>query len=91
MAWLSNKKNAKVGRFLISAPQVDDRRTERLWLPLRRAFDEILDKRNTDQQFNQLYKDAYALVIRNEGERLYYGLREAAQEQLVNKAPPPVG
>ncbi|KAL1422584.1 hypothetical protein MTO96_021992 [Rhipicephalus appendiculatus] len=88
MAWLSNKKNAKVGRFLTPAPQADDRRTEDLWMPLRGAFDEILEKRNTDQHFDQLYKDAYAMVRRNEGERLYYGLREAVQEHLANKVRP---
>ncbi|KAL1486433.1 hypothetical protein MTO96_031388 [Rhipicephalus appendiculatus] len=88
MAWLFNKKNTKVGRFLTPAPQADDRSTEDLWLPLRRAFDEILEKRNTNQHFDQLYKDAYAMVRRNEGERLYHGLREAVQEHLVNKVRP---
>ncbi|KAH8024726.1 hypothetical protein HPB51_001062 [Rhipicephalus microplus] len=75
-------------QFLTPAPQTDDHRTEDLWLPLQRAFDEILDKHNTNQDFDQLYKDAYAMVIRNEGERLYCGLREAVQEHLVNKVRP---
>ncbi|KAL1418209.1 hypothetical protein MTO96_026095 [Rhipicephalus appendiculatus] len=88
MAWFSNKKNAKVGRFLTPAPQADDRRTEDLWLPLRRAFDEILEKRNTNQPFEQLYKNAYAMAVGNEGERLYYGLREAVRENLANKVRP---
>ncbi|KAL1427485.1 hypothetical protein MTO96_017199 [Rhipicephalus appendiculatus] len=88
MAWFSNRKNGKVVRVLRPAPQADDRRTEDLWLPLRRAFEEILEKRSTDQNFDQLYKDAYAMVVRNEGERLYYGLREAVQEHLVNKVRP---
>ncbi|KAH7968275.1 hypothetical protein HPB52_007308 [Rhipicephalus sanguineus] len=88
MAWLSNKKNAKAVRLLTPGPQMDDRRTEDLWLPLRRAFDEILEKRSTNLNFDQLYKDAYAMVIWNEGERLYYGLREAVREHLANKVRP---
>ncbi|XP_037276310.2 cullin-3-like [Rhipicephalus microplus] len=88
MAWFSNKNNAKSVRFQKLAPQVDDRRTEDLWLPLRKAFDEILQKRSTSQNFEQLYRCAYAMVLRNEGERLYKGLREAIKEHLVKKVRP---
>lgn len=32
-----------------------------------------------------IYQAAYAMVARNEGERLYRGLREAVTEHLTNK------
>ncbi|KAL3249641.1 hypothetical protein MRX96_055853 [Rhipicephalus microplus] len=42
----------------------------------------------TSQNFEQLYRCAYAMVLRNEGERLYKGLREAIKEHLVKKVRP---
>ncbi|KAL1482365.1 hypothetical protein MTO96_033847 [Rhipicephalus appendiculatus] len=85
MVWLSDKKNAKAAPIVSPAQQADDRRTEDLWLELRRAFDEIQEKQSTNQRFDELYAAAYAMVARNEGERLYHGLREAVTEHLTNK------
>ncbi|KAH7967935.1 hypothetical protein HPB52_004174 [Rhipicephalus sanguineus] len=85
MAWLSAKKNAQVAHIVSPAQQADDRRTDDLWLELRRAFDEIQEKQSTNQRFDDLYQAAYAMVARNEGERLYHGLRKAVTEHLTNK------
>ncbi|KAH7954622.1 hypothetical protein HPB49_020249 [Dermacentor silvarum] len=85
MAWLPAKKDAKAVRDLQSAQQADGRRTEDLWLELRSAFDEIQEMQKTGQCFDVLYNDVYVMVVRNEGARLYHGLREAVTEHLTNK------
>ncbi|XP_050039779.1 cullin-3-like [Dermacentor andersoni] len=85
MAWLSGKKGDKSVRVPQPAQQVDRRRTEDIWLELRRAFDEIQEKQETVQRFDMLYRDVYAMVMRNEGARLYRGLRDAVTEHLTNK------
>ncbi|XP_070392565.1 cullin-3-A-like [Dermacentor albipictus] len=85
MAWLSARKNATVVRAPKPAQQMEDCRTEDLWLELRRAFSEIQEKRSTSLRFEKLYQNAYAMVVRNEGTLLYNGLREAVTEHLINK------
>ncbi|KAH7976096.1 hypothetical protein HPB52_008637 [Rhipicephalus sanguineus] len=85
MAWLSDKKNAEAVRVVSIVQQADGCRTEDLWLELRRAFDEIQEKQSTSQRFDELYGAAYVMVARNDGERLYRGLREAVTEHLVKK------
>ncbi|KAL1422585.1 hypothetical protein MTO96_021993 [Rhipicephalus appendiculatus] len=88
MSWFSNKNIAKVARVVSPAQQADDRRTEDLWLGLRRALGEVLEKRSTNQRFEHLYEAADAMAVRNQGERLYRGLREAVTEHLTNKVRP---
>ncbi|KAL1422574.1 hypothetical protein MTO96_021982 [Rhipicephalus appendiculatus] len=85
MTSLSHKDNAKVVRVVSPVQQADDYRIEDLFLPLRRAFGEMLEKRSTNQRFEHLYEAAYAMAVRNQGERLYRGLREAVTEHLTNK------
>ncbi|KAH7982960.1 cullin-3-like [Rhipicephalus sanguineus] len=88
MAWLSSKKDAKIVGVLKSAQREDDRRNNDLWLALRTAFDEIQEKKSTSQSFNKLYANAYAMVTRNEGERLYRGLCKAVTDHLTTKVRP---
>ncbi|KAH6934155.1 hypothetical protein HPB50_021054 [Hyalomma asiaticum] len=85
MASLSGKKRAKAARALKPPPQACDSPTEDPWLTLRRAFDKILENQSVDQGFDELYRGAYTMVARNEGQRLYYGLRQAVTEHLANK------
>ncbi|XP_065299972.1 cullin-3-like [Dermacentor albipictus] len=85
MASLSAKKGDKSMRVPQPVQQVDRRRTEDIWLELRRAFDEIQEKQKTAQRFDVLYRDVYAMVMRNEGARLYRGVRDAVTEHLTNK------
>ncbi|KAL1418433.1 hypothetical protein MTO96_025930 [Rhipicephalus appendiculatus] len=88
MAWLSSKKNAKLVGVLRTAKRADDRLNEDLWLSLRTAFDEIQDKKSTTKSFNELYANAYAMVTRDQGERLYRGLCNSVTEHLTNKVRP---
>ncbi|KAL1418432.1 hypothetical protein MTO96_025929 [Rhipicephalus appendiculatus] len=90
MAWLSSKKDAKLVGVLRTAKRADERRNEDLWLSLRTAFDEIQDKKSTSKSFNELYANAYAMVTRGQGERLYRGLCSAVTEHLTNKVRPVV-
>ncbi|KAH7941928.1 hypothetical protein HPB49_018583 [Dermacentor silvarum] len=88
MAGLSAEENAEVVRFKRTAQRTDNRRTEDLWLELRRAFDEAQEKQTTGQRFGELYYAAYAMVVRNKGARLYKGVREVVTEHLTNKVRP---
>ncbi|KAH6936139.1 hypothetical protein HPB50_013801 [Hyalomma asiaticum] len=85
MARLSGKTATNVRRVPKPMQLIDNRPTEDLWLALRGAFGEILETRSTDQRFDELYQNAYLMVARNEGERLYHGLRQAVTEHLTNK------
>ena len=42
-------------------------------------------KNNSGLSFEELYRNAYTMVLHKHGEKLYSGLREVATDHLVNK------
>ena len=48
-------------------------------------FQEIQRKNNSGLSFEELYRNAYTMVLHKHGERLYTGLKEVVTQHLVNK------
>lgn len=55
------------------------------------TFQEIQRKNNSGLSFEELYRNAYTMVLHKHGERLYSGLREVVTNHLESKVcnPPP--
>ncbi|XP_044144634.1 cullin-3-B-like [Bufo gargarizans] len=52
------------------------------------AIQEIQRKNNSGLSFEELYQNAYTMVLHKHGEELYTGLREIVEEHLINKLLP---
>ena len=52
---------------------------------LKTAIQEIQKKNNSGLSFEELYRNAYTMVLHKHGERLYTGTREVVTEHLVQK------
>lgn len=66
---------------------MDPRYVEEIWLLLKNAIQEIQKKNNSGLSFEELYRNAYTMVLHKHGERLYNGLKEVVTEHLVSKVP----
>ncbi|CAF3406218.1 unnamed protein product [Rotaria socialis] len=88
--------NSNMGRFKISeqnlsvlaAPRttMDDRHVNEIWnKSLKAAIQEIQKKNNSGLSFEELYRNAYTMVLHKHGEKLYTGTREVVMEHLVQK------
>nr|CAG4638271.1 EOG090X01NX [Cyclestheria hislopi] len=64
---------------------MDERCVENLWLSLKNAIQEIQKKNNSSLSFEELYRNAYTMVLHKYGERLYNGLREVVTTHLETK------
>lgn len=56
-----------------------------IWDLLKNAIQEIQRKNNSGLSFEELYRNAYTMVLHKHGEKLYTGLREVVTEHLINK------
>ncbi|PAV88495.1 hypothetical protein WR25_23120 [Diploscapter pachys] len=54
-----------------------------IWDMLKRAIQEIQRKNNSGLSFEELYRNAYTMVLHKHGERLYNGLRDVVTDHLV--------
>uniref|UniRef100_A0A1X7STA6 Cullin N-terminal domain-containing protein n=1 Tax=Amphimedon queenslandica TaxID=400682 RepID=A0A1X7STA6_AMPQE len=52
---------------------------------LRNAIREIQKKNNSGLSFEELYRNAYTLVLHKQGARLYTMLREVINSHLINE------
>jgi cullin 3 len=52
---------------------------------LKTAIQEIQKKNNSGLSFEELYRNAYTMVLHKHGEKLYTGTREVVTEHLVQK------
>lgn len=52
---------------------------------LKVAIQEIQKKNNSGLSFEELYRNAYTMVLHKHGEKLYTGTREVITEHLVQK------
>ena len=58
---------------------MDATQAQHIWTSLRRAIDEIHNKNASVLSFEELYRNAYNLVLHKHGELLYDGVRQAVQ------------
>lgn len=58
---------------------------ENIWSLLKVSIQEIQRKNNSGLSFEELYRNAYTMVLNKHGEKLYTGLIEVVQEHLEKK------
>lgn len=64
---------------------MDEKFVDQIWGTLRDAIQEIQRKNNSGLSFEELYRNAYTMVLHKYGEKLYNGLRQVVQDHLKNK------
>lgn len=70
---------------------MDEKFVESIWALLKSAIQEIQKKNNSGLSFEELYRNAYTMVLHKHGERLYTGLKEVVTNHLETKVSfPPV-
>lgn len=63
---------------------VDDRHINGIWnSSLKTAIQEIQKKNNSGLSFEELYRNAYTMVLHKHGEKLYTGTRGVVTDHLV--------
>lgn len=72
-------------RIRVFPTTLDERYVQNIWTLLKSAIQEIQKKNNSGLSFEELYRNAYTMVLHKHGERLYTGLREVVTEHLINK------
>ncbi|XP_014600804.1 PREDICTED: cullin-3 [Polistes canadensis] len=77
----------KEGKMRIRAfpTTMDEKYVETIWTLLKNAIQEIQKKNNSGLSFEELYRNAYTMVLHKYGERLYTGLKEVVTQHLENK------
>ncbi|XP_055371831.1 cullin-3 isoform X1 [Condylostylus longicornis] len=78
------KKDGKM-RIRAFPTSMDEKYVETIWASLKNAIQEIQKKNNSGLSFEELYRNAYTMVLHKHGNRLYVGLREVVTDHLVNK------
>jgi len=64
---------------------MDVRYVESIWAGLKNAIQEIQKKNNSGLSFEELYRNAYTMVLHKHGDKLYNGLRDVVTEHLNDK------
>jgi len=64
---------------------MDEKYVGNIWSLLKNAIQEIQKKNNSGLSFEELYRNAYTMVLHKYGEKLYTGLKEVVTEHLVHK------
>jgi len=78
------KKEAKM-RIRAFPMTMDEKYVENIWSLLKDAIQEIQRKNNSGLSFEELYRNAYTMVLHKHGERLYSGLKEVVTTHLDSK------
>ncbi|XP_024939142.1 cullin-3 isoform X4 [Cephus cinctus] len=78
------KKESKM-RIRAFPMTMDEKYVENIWTLLKNAIQEIQKKNNSGLSFEELYRNAYTMVLHKYGERLYTGLKEVVTQHLENK------
>ncbi|KAK0404401.1 hypothetical protein QR680_017439 [Steinernema hermaphroditum] len=85
MASTDNPRDAKkeqAKRSELGPTTMDEKYISQIWGLLERAIKEIQRKNNSGLSFEELYRNAYTMVLHKHGERLYNGLRNVVTEYL---------
>lgn len=64
---------------------MDEKYVNNIWSLLKNAIQEIQKKNNSGLSFEELYRNAYTMVLHKHGEKLYTGLRDVVTEHLIGK------
>jgi cullin 3 len=64
---------------------MDEKYVNVIWQMLKNAIQEIQKKNNSGLSFEELYRNAYTMVLNKYGEKLYTGLKEVVNEHLISK------
>lgn len=64
---------------------MDEKYVNNIWTLLKNAIQEIQKKNNSGLSFEELYRNAYTMVLHKHGEKLYTGLRDVVTDHLVEK------
>ncbi|XP_064614961.1 cullin-3-like [Liolophura sinensis] len=78
------KKDTKM-RIRAFPMTMDERYVNNIWALLKNAIQEIQRKNNSGLSFEELYRNAYTMVLHKHGEKLYTGLREVVTDHLIKK------
>uniref|UniRef100_A0A1I7X6F7 CULLIN_2 domain-containing protein n=1 Tax=Heterorhabditis bacteriophora TaxID=37862 RepID=A0A1I7X6F7_HETBA len=72
------------GRMRIRAfpTTMDEKYVNQIWDLLKKAIQEIQRKNNSGLSFEELYRNAYTMVLHKHGEKLYTGLRKVVEDHL---------
>ncbi|KAE9414438.1 hypothetical protein Angca_008640 [Angiostrongylus cantonensis] len=65
---------------------MDEKYVTQVWEMLKKAIQEIQRKNNSGLSFEELYRNAYTMVLHKYGERLYTGLKQVVEDHLRNNA-----
>ena len=71
--------------FCVFQMTMDEKYVDNIWALLKNAIQEIQKKNNSGLSFEELYRNAYTMVLHKHGEKLYSGLQEVVNEHLVKK------
>ncbi|XP_063696703.1 cullin-3-like [Culicoides brevitarsis] len=84
---IRNTATKKEGKMRIRAfpMTMDEKYVESIWNLLKNAIQEIQKKNNSGLSFEELYRNAYTMVLHKHGERLYLGLKEVVTQHLEAK------
>jgi cullin 3 len=82
---IGNEKKDKKMRIRAYPMTMDEKYVNTIWTLLKNAIQEIQKKNNSGLSFEELYRNAYTMVLHKHGEKLYTGLREVVTDHLVNK------
>ncbi|KAK4475673.1 hypothetical protein MN116_000941 [Schistosoma mekongi] len=74
--------SAKV-RIKAFPPSIDERYANQLWDQIKSAIIEIQKKNNSCLSFEELYRNAYTLILQKHGERLYAGTEAVVREHMI--------
>ncbi len=64
---------------------MDEKYVNNIWELLKNAIQEIQKKNNSGLSFEELYRNAYTMVLHKHGEKLYTGLKNVVTEHLTTK------
>ncbi|CAH8649220.1 unnamed protein product [Heterobilharzia americana] len=78
----SEVTSAKV-RIKAFPPSIDERYANQLWNQIKSAIIEIQKKNNSCLSFEELYRNAYTLILQKHGERLYAGTELVVHEHMT--------
>jgi len=65
---------------------MDEEYVQKTWSTLRHAIDEIFAHNASGLSFEELYRNAYNMVLHKHGDKLYNGLRDTVREHLAKMA-----
>ncbi|CAH1721454.1 cullin-3-B-like [Aphis gossypii] len=65
--------------------RTDEKFVDTTWAMLKNAIQEIHKKNNSCLSFEELYRNAYTMILLKHGERLYNGMRETVSTHLETK------